>query len=285
MNRKSRYSCFAILCACSIFANAQDVDTQRVDNARISFLNGLAKEHALSEIQGRVFTISSDSLLNYSNPGQSVGAFVGTTLVWLERELPIAVCCFSMRVPDERVYYEFVSLVDRKMECHYEDVQVWAPTTRDTNPQVLRDIVPIQNSNRRLVQMRGIARQFEAYGIDRDPNQKNPFRLLPQPIYRYQDPETGVVDGALFAFAVSNDPELLLQLEAVKNQETGSILWRYNFARMTSWRVVVSRGEDQVWEVPNFYLSGGRRPQRPYFEGKYGYHVEGEMRPTPARSN
>lgn len=35
-------------------------------------------------------------------------------------------------------------------------------------------------------------------------------RLLPQPLYRFDAPEQGILDGAIFAFVVANDPDLLL---------------------------------------------------------------------------
>ena len=37
---------------------------------------------------------------------------------------------------------------------------------------------------------------------------------MPQPLLRYAAPDSGVIDGAVFAFAEATDPEALLILEA-----------------------------------------------------------------------
>ena len=123
--------------------------------------------------------------------------------------------------------------------------------------------------------MRGLARQFKAQCFaSREPFDATQLRLLTQPIYRYASDQHGIVDGALFAFVVANDPELILQIETVKDGD--DFAWRYLLARMTSLKVDVQFDGESVWDVPNYWKTGGRRPDRPYIEGKVGMYTSGE---------
>ena len=54
-------------------------------------------------------------------------------------------------------------------------------------------------------------------------------RLLTVPVFRYSQPERGIVDGALFAFVRSTNPELLIVIEAQVVE--GKERWIYSPAR------------------------------------------------------
>ncbi|MGH7138591.1 MAG: hypothetical protein ACREHD_22830 [Pirellulales bacterium] len=54
---------------------------------------------------------------------------------------------------------------------------------------------------------------------------------MTQPIFRDGDPETEVVDGAIFAFAQATDPELLL-LEA-RAEKDRPLTWWWAAGRMS----------------------------------------------------
>ena len=55
------------------------------------------------------------------------------------------------------------------------------------------------------------------------------LRLLTRPIDRYEDPAAGLLDGMLFSFVVTNNPIVLLVLEAW-SEGAGVRTWRYAFA-------------------------------------------------------
>jgi hypothetical protein len=78
------------------------------------------------------------------------------------------------------------------------------------------------------------------------------LRLLPTPLYRYdpKESETAVSflkDGALFAFVMGTDPEVILLLEAVERD--GKSSWQFAFARATGWGAEASLGDKVVWSV------------------------------------
>jgi hypothetical protein len=85
------------------------------------------------------------------------------------------------------------------------------------------------------------------------------LRLLPRPLFRYGSPDSEVVDGALFAFTYTTDPELLVMVEARKSAK--GVRWMYGHARMNIGELKVSYRGREVWtadrlEHPYFYKDG-----------------------------
>jgi hypothetical protein len=113
---------------------------------------------------------------------------------------------------------------------------------------------PAETLRQRLVQMRRLCEEF---AIRTEPVNEQPteLRLMPQPLYRFEDDASGVLDGALFAFAEATDPEALLLLEAAKASGGEAGYWQYTLAKMTSRPIVARRGETVVWSVPGYWLN------------------------------
>jgi hypothetical protein len=98
--------------------------------------------------------------------------------------------------------------------------------------------------------MRGLAGEFTvevldtrniAKGEDQTP------RLLPKPLYRYDAERTKTLDGALYAFVLGTDPELLLLLECDTGVEKPE--WRFGVGRMNRYQIRLKRKDVKVWEV------------------------------------
>ena len=91
---------------------------------------------------------------------------------------------------------------------------------------------PAATAKQRAIQMREIAREFTAHTID-NVGVRWQLRLLSRPLYRYQNAESDLIDGALFAFVsdAGTDPEIVLILEAVKNGEKAT--WHYRTVRLS----------------------------------------------------
>ena len=109
---------------------------------------------------------------------------------------------------------------------------------------------PAASKPRRLTQMRQLARRFQA-GKLRESQEPDMQRLLPQPIYRYQNMEAKVVDGAVFTFVEATDPEALVLLEAVSDADGGQ--WRYAVARMTSSPTRFLLDGELIWETKGYW--------------------------------
>jgi hypothetical protein len=166
------------------------------------------------------------------------------------------------------LWREFVSLSARPLVMRRGSQTIWSPRGATVADQPLADAPDPQTARtRRLAQMRDLARRFQATSYKMD----SPFelRLMPQPLYRYEDQAAGILDGALFAFAEGNDAEALLLLEAAASDDGKSHAWRYTLARMTAYRVVVRLDDREVFAVTP-YWRGPRSPSDPYVEASDG---------------
>jgi hypothetical protein len=83
---------------------------------------------------------------------------------------------------------------------------------------------PAATAGERLLQMRRLARRFTAQEQYRNPQIE--CRLLSQPIDRYKSAAQKIVDGAIFVYANSTNPEM--------GVVTDGEHWEYGTLRLTS---------------------------------------------------
>ena len=74
-----------------------------------------------------------------------------------------------------------------------------------------------------------------------------------QTVRRYGKPGSDVIDGALFAYVLTTDPEVYLMIEARKGKDGPE--WQYAFAPMSVYGLRGSCKGQVVWSVP-FRRSG-----------------------------
>jgi hypothetical protein len=150
--------------------------------------------------------------------------------------------------------------------------RVWKPEQSGVE---LRDLdgapEPADSERERLTQMRNLAREFT--GWMKQDGDTTELRLLPQPIFRYQAPDEGVKDGALFAFVwKGTDPDVLLMVES--REDGGKPRWKYSLARF-NWREMwVQRSGKEVWRAK----MSGLQTDRPYISGGVGRTSLSEIR-------
>ncbi len=217
-------------------------------------------------------------ILRYTNPR---GGLVkdGSLFVWRDGVRPVAACSFSIRGPEDpdAVFYEMTSLVGTPLRCERRGQFRWTPKSGGLIGKAVPESGPPEDRPvARLTTMRNIARRFEAEMFLQD-GQPNVLRLMPQPIDRFQDEPSGLIDGALFAFVEANDPEVLLVVEARKTS-SGEAAWRYSLARITSRRLRVSLDGQEVFAATNFW-QGTKSPEDPYLEAR-----DGRMKLDPFRT-
>jgi hypothetical protein len=122
---------------------------------------------------------------------------------------------------------------------------------------------PEEGRTQRLRQMKMLAEQFQAtmLGWKADSTDREELRLLSKPLYRYDPKEGAVIDGAVFAFAMGTDPEVLLLIEAVRERDNAT--WQYAFARRTSGQLEGRWKDRQVWNAGRFPIQND--PKKPHF--------------------
>jgi hypothetical protein len=211
----------------------------------------------------RKLELQRELVLRWSNPARGNGTTHGACFVWTRDGRPEAFASIFSYVPtrsrtqDKRwVCHAFNSLSLEPMVARRSGETFWRPQPV-TEPQPIPDASEPADSRRlRLVEMRNLARQFRARCGPAD-NQRE-LRLIPQPVYRHQDPSTDVLDGALFSFVMGTDPEVLLLIEARKTP--GGSRWCYSLARHSSIPLRAFYQGDEIWSRQGVRPRGPTQP-------------------------
>src|SRR5205085_10593172 len=212
-------------------------------------------------------------VLRYSNPESELSRD-GAMFLWLVGARPVAAISLSIRSrPLNRAYYECTSFSSQPLECKRDGETVWAPKTGGLLAQPMRDAPPpAARDFQRLTQMRNLARRFAATRENSEGTKE--LRLQDSPLYRFSDNEQGILDGALFNFVISNDPELLVLIEAARDAASKEPRWQYSLARMSSPHEVVRLDDKEVWSVPNYHRDPMEdRKTGPYVEAAFARFV------------
>jgi len=246
--------------------------------ARLTFVKERFAELTLTKASDTVpLKGPAEPLLRYTNPVRN-SLSDGNIFLWLDGNRPVAACAWSIRGPEmpPKVWREFSSLTNEPLKLSRGPQVVWQPQHGGLCDQPVPDAsVPSSKPAQRLIEMRAIARRFEGEFYLRDVTTQ--LRLMPQPIHRFQAPEQGTIDGALFGFVEANDPELLLMLEA-RGKES-ELEWHYTLAKMTSLRMSIRLDGREVF-APTAYWGNPRTIQDPYMEAVDGTYRT-EERPQP----
>lgn len=122
----------------------------------------------------------------------------------------------------------------------------WSPQSAVKRLPIAGAALPGGTAERRLLQLRALAREFSAHTVSPG-GERWQLRVLAQPLYRYQSADDAIVDGGVFAFVSSagTDPEILMVIEAAKVAGAGR--WQSAFGRLSVYNAYVERGGRQVW--------------------------------------
>jgi hypothetical protein len=214
--------------------NAEHLASMRksAESYKLSFADG-AKEKA---------ALLPEPVLRWTNPLRDTQD--GAAFLWIAKGRPEAIACIY-RYQQGKIDHEFQSLSPRPLRMVRSETPVWEPREAGVEFKPLSDSgEPAADPVRRLAQMRGFARRFTAKIGRETPHE---LRLLTQPLHRYGDPSTDVVDGGLFAFVQGTDPELILLIEA--RRKGNKLVWEYAAARMTMVNLELRRQGAVVWTI------------------------------------
>lgn len=221
----------------------------------------------------RSATVEAEPLLRWSNIH---GDDDGTLFLWTADRRPIAIAqAFS--VEKGKIWlHEFQSLSEERLSLKRDDQPIWTPRQAGLEFKPLADApAPAATAALRSAQMHAMSRRFAAsddYGNNGNLWQ---LRLLSRPVYRYAKPAAGpappaamgetLIDGAVFAYTVGTDPELLLLLEARRDGSNSA--WHYALAPMTCFALTATLDGKAVWSCPFRGAPFGR--QNAFFSLEY----------------
>lgn len=164
----------------------------------------------------------------------------GAIFLWLgEGDRPgAAVQVFLKRNGDW--IQEWTSLATGPLIAKEDGPAAWRPSRGGVEFRPIPDVPrPAATPELRLRQMHDLTREFTARDFFHGRSWQ-PLRMLSKPFARYGKPGSGVIDGALFAYVLTTDPEVYLMIEARMGRDGPE--WQYAFAPMSifplecSWR-------------------------------------------------
>jgi hypothetical protein len=202
----------------------------------------VAAARAESDEAGFPERFSAEPIFKYSDPARGYVA----AAVWRlgETGRPKALLTTELDRKDHGdpcISYEYISLTPTPFSLTSDDMR-WSPSGTLYEFKALSGAPePAESAQRRLRQLRDIARRFAAH--EEVKREKCELRLLPAPVYRYTPSRAARADGAIFFFVFGTNPEVALLIESDGNG------WRYAAGRMTGAQEVVLTLDGAVaWE-------------------------------------
>ena len=195
--------------------------------------------------------LRSEPVLRWSNP--EVGRVYGSVFLWTAGGRPVAAgSVYRWFAPLTDRTGELVTLTPDALSAEKNGRKLWNPKAGlvDFKP-IPGAPAPDRGTKSRLPQIRNLARDFAPELADtRVTAEGTPkqLRLLDQPIFKYGPAAGGLLEGAVFAFAVGTDPEALLLIEA-RQSDVGR-QWYYVLARMNRDGMRVRHKDQEIWSVP-----------------------------------
>ena len=126
--------------------------------------------------------------------------------------------------------------------------EVWKPASIQIEPVAFAEADPPHGrEQRRLSQLKELARGFTAHEFWDPENSRFEMRLLAQPVHRYSDVEAGIHDGAVFVLAHGTNPEVIVLIEAL-GETLEKARWHYSLARLGSAELHVELDGKEVWK-------------------------------------
>ena len=179
------------------------------------------------------------------------GSQTGLTALYIGKGRPEAVVCVYPW--EQNLVHEFASLSRGPLSGRRDGAAFWQPQSAGVQFRAIAGAEPPPKSrSARLLQMKSLSRRFGAtlVGWKRDDSDRQELRLMPRPLHRYEKPDSDVIDGAVFCFAMGTDPEVILLIEAVENDDRAQ--WEYAFARRTSGELQGQLDDQVVWTADRF---------------------------------
>lgn len=123
----------------------------------------------------------------------------------------------------------------------------------------------------RQSQLKLLVREFSASEEFND--QVHQLRVLPRPIYEYEDAESGILSGAVFVVANGTNAEILMLIEARAKTDEEPAYWVAGFSRLATASLDVKYAKDEFWSSPNVAEYSPNRPPR----AAEAYFSQGEI--------
>jgi hypothetical protein len=220
----------------------------------------LAKATSISYPTGDKAELVAEPVFRYDDQQRR---FVDATLwCWTHAGRPVAFQKIEamIHIDDNSPHWQYcwASLADRPLDVQWVTGRRFAATVPGLTLKPLHaDIPPADSAIPRKRQFRALARDFAAR-ILMNPrtNETAEMRLLPTPLFEFNDPNSSIPRGAVFGYSSNGtNPDLMVLIE-VTEEKTKS--WVLSPSRMTTGGLKLRFRDEQVWEAD--YIEPSARP-------------------------
>ena len=213
----------------------------RAMKGRVGMLRG---ERGI-ESKRELLRFAPNPILRFSDPARE--RLVGDGTLWRlgDSGRPSAILAVEFLAKKSLFSFELVSLSGDNVRVAGTTGWEWTPSSDFVMTKFGGAQRPDSLPEQRLRQMKKLARRFRtSQKVDGSTSE---LRLLPQPVYRYDDLDKAVIDGAVFVFAHGTNPEILVIIEALNEPSK----WQYGLSRLTSAELRAQLDGSVVWRRPN----------------------------------
>ena len=250
-----------VLCWLAVLAGIASADEVEVDASETApierEMQAAVERFSLYSSPLRASKLVPVKAMRWDSPERGTGTS-GFTYLYVHQGQPLAACCIYSR--DGLVNFEFGTLTRGTVVGDLDGTVFWEPQRPGvTFVPVPESPEPASSRAARLLQMKELTRRFGStmLGWRAGDDGQQELRLLPRPVYRYEQAQDQVIDGAVFTFSMGVDPESFLILEAVRTPV--GMRWEYAFHRRTTAAVEGRLDGKPVWSVEAY--PPGRNPK------------------------
>jgi hypothetical protein len=235
---------------CGTQPKASDSRSARLEAMR-AFAAGVTMVESSSGAR-RVLERLAEPVYRFDDPARQ--NLDGTVWAWGRSGRPAALLTLAKtRAPDGSFRWlgELTSLAPGPISADVEGIGEWQPYSAGITMQTVPKAEhPADEATKRLRQMKDLVRLIKAYEHfkprDQPSIERYELRVLPQPVHRYADEASGLIDGGLFIVSYGLNPELALLLEA-RRQGSSVTAWWLGFARIAIAEIHVEVDGKEIW--------------------------------------
>jgi len=189
-----------------------------------------------------------DPVLNWSDSARHPNLLVpGTTWIWHHQGRPVLIGEIYGRKDSVGGWFLFACNLSPNQLRFADERSKTTLTKSYYEPKEIADSPDVAKTrSQRTIQMRQLAERFDAHQFWEE---RFELRLLPKPIYRYEDADGGLLDGALYALVHGTNPEVLLLIEAHATDD-GAARWKVGFGSLAGAHCVVRLDGKEYWTCP-----------------------------------
>ena len=181
--------------------------------------------------------------------------------------------------------YEINSLTSRPVQATIPGMPNWSTRAAGLEFKSVPDApAPAAKDAARRRQFREISARFAGFeSFRKTPDAKlerYELRLLPRPIYSYSDPDAGLIDGAIFLMTYGTNPEIVLVIEVVRENE--KLAWRYAMTRISYAELHVEFDKHEIWTQPHLQGTNATNPYWLFFR-PMSPEEQAELEAKPSR--